>query len=58
MTLGRTFKLPQYMPINVENKTMHNIYSFVTSFGVKGQINESHQIVVKPKAFEPLMLET
>ena len=37
---------------------MHNNYLFVTSLRVKGQINESEQIFVQPKAFEPLMLET
>ena len=58
MTLGRTFKFSQYMHINVENNTMHNNYLYVTSLRVKGQINESQQIFVQPKAFEPLMLET
>ena len=37
---------------------MYNNDLFVTSFKVKGQINESEQIFVQPKAFEPLMLET
>ena len=37
---------------------MHNNYLFVTSCKVKGQMNESQQIFVQPKAFEPLMLET
>ena len=37
---------------------MHNNDLFVTSLRVKGQISESQQIVVQPKAFEPLMLET
>ena len=44
MTLGRTFKLSQYMQfmhINVENKNMLNIDLFVTSLRVKGQSNES-----------------
>ena len=58
MTLDRTFKFPQYMHINVGNKTMHNNDLFVTSLRVKGQINEFQQIFVQPKAFEPLMLET
>ena len=58
MTLGRTFKFPQYMHINVGNKTMHNKHLFVTSLRVKNQINESQQIFVQPNAFEPLMLET
>ena len=58
MTTGRTFKLPQYMHISVENKTMHNNHLYVTSLRVKGQMNESQQIFVQPKTFEPLMLET
>ena len=58
MTTGRTFKFLQYMHVNVGNKYMHNNDLFVTSLGVKGQINESQQIFVQPKAFEPLMLET
>ena len=58
MTLGRTFKISQYMHINVGNKYMLNNDLFVTSLRVKGQINESHQIFVQPKAVEPLMLET
>ena len=37
---------------------MNNNYRFVTSFGVKGEMNESQQFFVQPKAFEPLMLET
>ena len=37
---------------------MHNNDLFVTSLRVKGQINESQQIFVQSKAFEPLMLET
>ena len=37
---------------------MHNIYIFVTSLRVKGQMNESQQFFVQPKAFELLMLET
>ena len=37
---------------------MHNNDLFVALLGVKGQINESEQIFVQPKAFEPLMLET
>ena len=58
MTLGRTFKFLQYMHINVGNKYMHNNDLFVTSLRIKGQINESQQIFVQPKTFEPLMLET
>ena len=58
MTLGRTFKFSQYMHINVENKNMQTNHLFVTSLRVKGQINESPQTFVQPKAFEPLMLET
>ena len=58
MTLGRTFNILQYMHINVGNKNMHNNCHFVTSLRVKGQMNESQQIFVQPKAFEPLMLET
>ena len=58
MTLGRTFNILQYMHINVENKYMHNNDLFMTSLRVKGQINESQQIFVQPKAFELLMLET
>ena len=41
MTLGRIFKVSQYMHINVGNKTMHKNDLFVTSLGVKGQMNES-----------------
>ena len=41
MTLNRTFKFLQYMRINVVNKYMHNNHLFVTSFRVKGHINES-----------------
>ena len=37
---------------------MHNNDLLVTSLKVKGEINESQQIFVQPKAFEPLMLET
>ena len=37
---------------------MHTNDLFVTSLRVKGESNESQQIVVQPKAFEPLMLET
>ena len=37
---------------------MHNNYFFVTSLRIKGQMNESLQFFVQPKAFEPLMLET
>ena len=37
---------------------MHNNDLFVTSLMVKGQIKETQQIFVQPKAFEPLMLET
>ena len=58
MTTGRSFNIVQYMHINVGNNTMHNNDLFVTSLRVKGQINESQQIFVQPKAFEPLMLET
>ena len=58
MTTGRTFNISQYMHINVGNKTMHNNDLFVTSFKVKGQINEPQQFFVQPKAFELLMLET
>ena len=58
MTAGRTFKISQYMHINVENKYMHNNDLLVTSLKVKSQINESQQIFVQPKAFEPLMLDT
>ena len=58
MALGRTFKFPQYMHINMGNKNVDNEYLFVTSFRVKGQINESRQIFVQPKAFKSLMLET
>ena len=58
MTLGRTFNILQYMHINVGNKYMQTNDLFVTSLRVKGQINESQQIFVQPKAFEPLMLET
>ena len=58
MTIGRTFKFSQYMHINVGNKYMHNNDLFVTSLRVKGEINESQQIFVQPKAFEPLMLDT
>ena len=46
------------MHINVGNNYMLNNDLFVTSLRVKGQINESEQIFVQPKAFEPLMLET
>ena len=35
---------------------MQNNDLFVTSLRVKGQINESQQIFVQPKAFEPLVL--
>ena len=58
MTTGRTFKVSQYMHINVGNKTIHSNDLFVTSLRVTDQINESQQIFVQPKAFEPLMLET
>ena len=37
---------------------MHNNYLFVTSLRVKGQMNESQQFFVQPKAFELLMLKT
>ena len=58
MTLGRTFNISQYMHIYVRNKIMHNNDLFVTSLRVKGQINESQQIFVQSRAFEPLMLGT
>ena len=58
MKTGRTFKFSEYTHIIVGNKNMHNNYLFVTSFRVKGQMNESQQLFVQPKAFEPLMLET
>ena len=58
MTLGRTFNILQYMHINVGNENMQTNDLFVTSLRVKGQIKESQQIFVQPKAFEPLMLET
>ena len=45
MTLGRTFKFSQYMHINEGNKNMLNNYLYVTSFRVKGQINESQQFL-------------
>ena len=57
MTTGRTFKISQYMHINVGNNYMHNNDLFVTSLRVKGQINKPQQIFVQPKAFEPLMLK-
>ena len=50
--------MSQYMHINVGSKNMHNNDLFVTSPRVKGQINESQQTFVQPKAFEPLMLDT
>ena len=58
MTTGRTFTFSQYMHINVGNNYMHNNDLFVTSLRAKAQINESQQIFVQPKAFEPLMLDT
>ena len=58
MTLGRTFKFPRYMHINVGNKYMHNNVLFMTSFRVKSEMNESQRFFVQPKAFEPLMVET
>ena len=58
MTLGKTFKFSQYMHINVGNKNMQTNDLFVTSLRVKSQMNESQQIFVQSKAFEPLMLET
>ena len=58
MTTGRTFTFSQYMHINVRNKNMHNNDLIVTSLRIKGQINESQQIFVQPKVFEPLMLDT
>ena len=36
---------------------MHNNDPFVTSPRVKDQMNESQQIFVQPKVFEPLMLK-
>ena len=45
------------MHINVGNNYMLNNDLFVTSLRVKGQINESQQIFVHLKAFEPLMLK-
>ena len=57
MPLGRTFNVSQYMHINVGNKNMQTNVLFVTSLRVKGQMNESQQMFVQPKAFEPLMLE-
>ena len=41
MTMGRTFKFPQSMHINVGNKNMLNNYFYVSSLRVKGQMNES-----------------
>ena len=58
MTLGRTFKFPQCMHINVGNKAMRNNYLSVTSLGVKDQMNKSQQFFMQRKAFEPLVLET
>ena len=58
MTTGTTFTFSQYMHINVGNKTMHNNDLIVTSLRVKGQINEPQQFFVRPKAFEPPMLDT
>ena len=58
MTTGRTFKISQYMHINVGNKYMHNNDLFVTSLRVKGQINEPQQFFVHLMVFEPLMLDT
>ena len=58
MTTGRASNISQYMHVNVGNKYMHSNDLFVTSLRVKGQINESQQIFVQLKAFEPLMLET
>ena len=46
------------MHINVGNDILQTNDLFVTSLRVKGQINESEQMFVQPKAFEPLMLET
>ena len=57
MAKGRTLKFSVCMHINVGNKNMHN-YFFVTSLGIKGQMNESQQFFVQPKAFELLMLKT
>ena len=51
MTTGRTFKISQYMHINVGNNYMHSNDLFVTSLRVKGQINESQQIFVQPEGF-------
>ena len=58
MAASRTFKFSQYMHINVGNKNVHNNYPFVTSLRVKGQMNVPQQILVQPKAFKPLMLNT
>ena len=58
MTLGRTFNVSQYMHINVGNKNVHNNVLFVRSLRIKGQLNELEQILVQPKAFESLILET
>ena len=41
MILGRTFKLLQYMHINVGNKNMQTNVLFMTSFKDKVQMNES-----------------
>ena len=58
MTLGKTFNISQYLHIIVRNKNMQTNDLFVTSLRVNGQMNESQQIFVQPKAFNPLMLET
>ena len=58
MAIGRTFKFSECMHINVGNENMHNNCHFVTSLRVKGHMNESQQIFMQPKAFEPLMLKT
>ena len=58
MTLGTTFEFLQYMHINVGNKIMQTNDLLVTSLRVKSQMNETQQIFVQPKAFQPLMLET
>ena len=49
MATGRTFEFSEYMHINVGNKNMLNNYLFVTSFRVKGQMNEPLEFFVQPK---------
>ena len=43
MTTGRTFTFSQHMHISVGNNYMVNNDLFVTSLGVKGQINKRQQ---------------